>query len=96
MWHKSSQKLRFCLSELMALLGQKGTEMSGIRCPVCDYDLDDCECEEVWGEDGRPSKQQEETIVGLFTQMGIDGEPVFPEVKVPANDQASGARKGLK
>lgn len=27
--------------------------MSDVRCPCCDYDLDDCECEDRWGPGGK-------------------------------------------
>ena len=35
--------------------------MSGVRCPCCDYDVDDCECGERWPE-GR-TKETERAIL---------------------------------
>ena len=62
--------------------------MSGIRCPMCDYDLDDCNCDDRYGDGGRPSQPtDEEPVAGLFEQMGIDGEPVLPMVRKTPNDQ---------
>ena len=60
--------------------------MSGIRCPMCDYDLDDCNCDDRYGDGGRPSQPtDEEPVAGLFEQMGIDGEPVLPMVRKTPN-----------
>ena len=38
-------------------------KMSGIRCPMCDYDIDDCECADRW-PDGRPLQTERLDIAG--------------------------------
>lgn len=66
--------------------------MSGIRCQMCDYDLDDCNCVDRWGEDGRPGKDEELIVEcpapGLFTQMGLDEPPNIPELKQTLNERS--------
>lgn len=33
--------------------------MSGIRCPMCDYPVDECSCEDRYGPGGKPDKKDE-------------------------------------
>lgn len=33
--------------------------MTGIRCPMCDYDVDDCNCVDRWGLRGKPGEERD-------------------------------------
>lgn len=55
--------------------------MSGVRCPCCDYDIDDCECSDRWPA-GR-TKETERAIlkraVDWWLSEGMKGQAGAPD-----------------